>query len=81
MEEVKNWRKTKLSRYLIRHLHLSPDCTLHSRAKGKKKVLKRHAVCGDDCSVDHTKLTTETAERIRGLAWVGIGWAARNNFV
>ncbi|MDM5272114.1 DNA cytosine methyltransferase [Sulfurovum sp. zt1-1] len=60
----------------VKHLHLSPDCTYHSRAKGKKKVLNRHTICGDHCSVDHTKLSQETADRIRGLAWVGIGWAA-----
>ena len=60
----------------VKHLHLSPDCTYHSRAKGKKKVLKRHTICGDHCSVDHTKLSLNDAERIRGLGWVGIGWAA-----
>lgn len=60
----------------VGHLHLSPDCTYHSRAKGKKKVLKRHTICGDHCSVDHTKLSSDLAERIRGLGWVGVGWAA-----
>jgi DNA (cytosine-5)-methyltransferase 1 len=59
----------------VKHLHMSPDCTYHSRAKGKKKVLKRHVICGDHCSVDHTQLTQNTAERIRGLGWVGVGWA------
>lgn len=52
------------------------NCTFHSKAKGKKKVLNRHTVCGDHCDVDQTTLSQETAERIRGLAWCGIGWAA-----
>lgn len=76
IDAVKNYRSVPLSRYLIRHLHLSPDCTFHSKAKGKKKVLNRHTVCGDHCDVDQTTLSQETAERIRGLAWCGIGWAA-----
>lgn len=76
LDEVKNFRVRKPSRYAVGHLHLSPDCTFHSRAKGKKKVLNRHTICGDHCDVDHTKLSKETAERIRGLAWVGVGWAA-----
>lgn len=76
IEEVKNYRSKDLTRYLVGHLHLSPDCTYHSRAKGKKKVLNRHTVCGDHCDVDQTTLSQETAERIRGLAWCGLGWAA-----
>lgn len=76
IDAVKNYRSVPLSRYLIRHLHLSPDCTFHSKAKGKKKVLNRHTVCGDHCDVDQTTLSQDTAERIRGLAWCGIGWAA-----
>lgn len=76
IEEVRNYRSKALIRYLVGHLHLSPDCTFHSRAKGKKKVLNRHTVCGDHCEVDQTTLSQETAERIRGLAWCGIGWAA-----
>lgn len=76
IDAVRNYRSVPLSRYLIRHLHLSPDCTFHSKAKGKKKVLKRHTICGDHCDVDQTVLSQETAERIRGLAWCGIGWAA-----
>lgn len=59
---------------LVAYLHLSPDCTYHTKAKGK--ALDRHTVCGDDCSVDHTKLSTANADRIRGLGWVGIGYAA-----
>lgn len=76
IDEVKNWRSQMPSRWLVHHLHLSPDCTFHSRAKGKKKVLNRHTICGDHCDVDHTTLSQETAERVRGLAWCGIGWAA-----
>lgn len=76
IDEVRNYRTKPLSRYLVHHLHLSPDCTYHSRAKGKKKVLNRHTICGDHCDVDQTTLSLETAERIRGLAWCGIGWAA-----
>lgn len=77
LEGIKNWRKKTIEKYAANHLHLSPDCTFHSRAKGKKKVLARHTSCGDDCSlIDHSQLSQETADRIRGLAWVGIGWAA-----
>lgn len=76
IQEVRNWRSRKLERYLVGSCHLSPDCTFHSRAKGKKKVLKRHTICGDHCSVDQTKLSKDVAERIRGLAWVGVGWCA-----
>jgi DNA (cytosine-5)-methyltransferase 1 len=74
--KIRNWRSGVLKHFAVHHLHLSPDCTFHSRAKGKKKVLARHASCGDDCSlVDHSQLSQDTADRIRGLAWVGIGWA------
>lgn len=58
----------------VAYLHLSPDCTFHTKAKGK--ALDRHAICGDDCNIDHSKLSTENADRIRGLGWVGVGYAA-----
>jgi DNA (cytosine-5)-methyltransferase 1 len=61
--------------YIVENI-IVHNCTFHSKAKGKKKVLKRHTVCGDHCDVDQTTLSQETAERIRGLAWCGIGWAA-----
>lgn len=54
-------------------VHGSPDCTFHSRAKGK--ALGRHTVCGDDCATDHTKLTINDIERVRGLAWILIAWS------
>jgi len=53
-------------------VHGSPDCTFHSRAKGS--ALGRHTVCGDDCKTDHSKLTINDADRIRGLAWVLLAW-------
>lgn len=75
--KIRNWRSSVIEFFAVYHLHLSPDCTFHSRAKGKKKVLARHTICGDECSlVDHTQLSQETADRIRGLAWVALGWAA-----
>ena len=57
----------------VHTVHGSPDCTFHSRAKGK--ALGRHTVCGDDCAVDHTKLTVNNVDRVRGLGWVLIAWA------
>lgn len=74
IDALRKWRVSTIIKYAIKHLHISPDCTFFSGAKGG--VLGRHSVCGDDCSVDHTSLDQSAAERIRGLAWVGIGWAA-----
>lgn len=75
-DEVKKWRqhrKANRSFHAVYHLHGSPDCTWHSGAKGGP--LERHTVCGDHCDVDHTQLDQSVSERIRGLAWVLIGWA------
>lgn len=75
-DEVKKWkehRKNNRSFHAVYHAHGSPDCTWHSDAKGGP--LERHTICGDHCDVDHTQLDQSVSERIRGLAWVLIGWA------